>query len=414
MSATEDYLIIGADQSQFTHKVRAYFRNNSIPFRDVAAEPQVFRSIILPNAPYPLIPVLLIVSKETQKYKVIQDSKAIMEYVQKTHSLTEVSGTKRAFADMLLEMILDDFFYLAVMYWRFPQKSQQKYLEYTFGDSTKPLEAALIAGAKSLGIIGGRTPALGLTHQTGPVWQEQLRTIFGLLTQNLDTYQYLMGNYPTKADYCMYGLLHGTLMRDPAGYEWAVREFPVVHAYMGRIGGIAVRWGSANHVEVRAQGDKLVLCQPTLGKRRGEEEVEKTDGIPEAVTKIASILMKDYMTVLGPTIDATLKFLNSAGKDEVVIPRGFKEQIEFTIHGPDGKIVREKKLITTHCVWMLQRILDSTYKPEQRAEVDRWLGEVGCLDEWKRIVQTYEQSGWRVDMERQGTVGKRKTGSARL
>ncbi|RVD83221.1 uncharacterized protein DFL_007617 [Arthrobotrys flagrans] len=410
------YFVIGADHSMFTQKVRAYLRNNSIPFQDVASDVKLFRTTILPNAPYPLIPNLIVVDKDTKKYCVIQDSKNIIQYIQQTHGLAMMKGTKRAFADMLLEMVLDDFFFLHVVNWRWAHPSQQKYLEYTFGDGSQPYEASIKLGAKLLAIIKGPTPKLGLTEKTATAFRNQLASFLELLTAHLDTYQFLLGNEPTIADYSLYGHFTAGLLRDPAPYEWLASNYPVVQAYAQRVGGTSIRWGSKNLVTVQVEGDKLISCENTMGKNHGGKDVEKSDEIPETTTKFAALLLKDYLTVFMPTVKATLEFLRKEGKNEVLIPRALKPEysIEFTIHDKDGTPLKEKRVVSTHCVWMLQRILGSVYRIEQRSEVDKWLSEVGCLNEWKEAVAMLEESGWRVDMTRKGILAKRKIDSPKL
>ncbi|KAK6511663.1 hypothetical protein TWF481_000572 [Arthrobotrys musiformis] len=410
------YFVIGADQSMFTQKVRAYLRNNSIPFQDVASDVKLFRGVILPNAPYALIPNLMVVDKESKKFRVIQDSKSIIQYIQQTHGMATVKGTKRAFVDMLLEMVLDDFFFLHVVNWRWGHPSQQKYLEYTFGDGSLQYEPSRKLGTKLLALIKGPTASLGLTEKTSTAFRDQLSAFLELLTVHLDTYQFLLGNEPTVADYSLYGHLAAGLLRDPAPYEWLASNYPVVQAYAQRIGGTSIRWGSKDMVTIRVEGDKLVSCEKTMGRNHGGRDVEKTDEIPEMTTKFTALLLKDYFTVLLPTVRATLEFLRKDGKDEVMVPRGLKSEyaIEFTIHQKDGAPLKERKVVSTHCVWMLQRILDSVYRAEQRSEVDKWLSETGCLKEWKEAVAMWEESGWRIDMTGKGTLAKRKIDSAKL
>ncbi|KAK6335054.1 hypothetical protein TWF718_010496 [Orbilia javanica] len=410
------YFVIGADQSMFTQKVRAYLRNNSIPFQDVASDVKIFRGLIVPNTPYPLIPDLMVVDKNTKNYQIIQDSKSIIQHIQQTHGLATVKGTKRAFVDMILEMVLDDFVFLHVVNWRWAHPSQQKYLEYTFGDGSLPSEASMKIGAKLSNLIKGPTPRLGLTEKTATAFRDQLTEFLELLTAHLDTYQFLLGNELTAADYSLYGHFAAGLLRDPAPYEWLTSNYPVVHAYAQRVGGTSIRWGSQNLVTLQVEGGKLVSCENTMGKNHGGREVEKYDEIPETTTSFAALLLKDYVTILVPTIKATLEFLRNSGSDEVLIPRTLKPEysIEFTIHDKNGAPLKEKKVASTHCVWMLQRILDSTYKTEQRSEVDKWLNEAECLKEWKGAVMMWEGSGWRVDMTKKGTLAKREIVSSKL
>ncbi|EWC44269.1 hypothetical protein DRE_01095 [Drechslerella stenobrocha 248] len=417
--AKNEYLLIGADQSMYTQKVRAYMRNNAIPFRDVLPDLKMFKTVVLPNAPYAVIPDLMIVDKATKKYKLIQDSKAIIGHLQKSHGLPVVTGSRRAFADMLLEMIIDDFFFLHALNWRWGFPTQQKYLEYTFGDTGgKSSEATLKNGARVLKLVGSRTASLGLTEKTAEVFREQLDAFLDLLTQHLESYQFFLGNQPTLVDYAIYGQIGSGLFRDPVPYERVTSKYPTVHAYAQRVGGTAVRWGSRDVVQVEVEGDTVVACESTMGMCRSGTvgtDAALNGGIPETATRMTALLLKDYLTILEPTVGATLNFLQSQGeKDEVVVPRSFKADkvYEFALHGRDGKEVREKRIVTTHCVWAMQRILDSTYLPEQRAEVDSWLAEVGYLQEWKRIVGIWEAGGWRVDLTEKGTVGTRKNNSS--
>ncbi|KAK6541899.1 hypothetical protein TWF694_007676 [Orbilia ellipsospora] len=418
-SDQDQYLLIGVDQSMFTQKVRAYLRHHSIPFKDIPSVAKIFKTVVLPNTPYPLIPDLMIISP-SKKYTVIQDSKVIMDYIQQKHNLPVTAGKKRFFAASFLEMIFDDYLFLHIINWRWGRPSQQKYLEYTFGDGSLPFEAARKIGARVLGIVGGNTASMGLTEKTAPVFHKQLITFLTMLTEHLDRYQFILGDELTKADYSLYGHLSAGLLRDPAPYEWLVSEFPVVHGYTQRVAGGSVRWGSRDVVEVEVDVEKMVLVssRSTMGMRRsgGEDEgLEKQDKVPEISTRIARFLARDYVGILGKSVEATLEFLD--GKTgEVVVPRGLKGvNMEFTVHGEeDGDGVTESRTVTTHCVYMLQRILDNGYRGEDRGEVDSWLKEVGVLEEWKKVVGTWEGSGWRMDLTREGTVATRKVDSARL
>ncbi|KAF3922764.1 hypothetical protein ABW21_db0209211 [Orbilia brochopaga] len=417
MDEKHEYLLIGADQSMFTQKVRAYLRNNSIAFKDVLPNVKLFKTVILPNAPYALIPDLVISDKETKKYSLIQDSKSIIEYLENKHGLPRVVGTKRAFAEMLLEMMLDDFFSLHIMNWRWARPSQQQYLEYTFGDKSQPYEVTKKDGARVLNLIGGRTPSLGITPKTNEAFNDQLRALLDLLTQHLERYQFFLGSEPSKADYSIYGQFSAGLFRDPEPYRWAANDYPLVQSYVQRMSGTAVSWGGNNVVQIETTKDTITTCEPTTGVCRGDKELEKTDSIPETATKMTALLLRDYLSLLEPTVISTLAFLENQDTDEVVIPRGFKPDqstYKFTVHGKDGEAVTEERIVTTHSVWMLQRILDTTYLPEQRAEVDKWLLEVGYLREWKNIVAAWENSKWRVDLTSKGTVATKKSNLSKL
>mgnify|MGYP002525194648 CR=1 FL=1 len=51
-------LLYGAEVSYFTGKVRAYLRWADIPFQEITASAQVYKTVILPAVGVPVIPVL--------------------------------------------------------------------------------------------------------------------------------------------------------------------------------------------------------------------------------------------------------------------------------------------------------------------------------------------------------------------
>lgn len=255
----------------------------------------------------------------------------------------------------------------------------------------------------------------GFNPETNIVLNENLRSILDTINQQLTQTQFLLGNQPTRADFCLFGMLHSGLMRDPVPYEWIVRDYPMIHGYILRIGGTSIQYGSKNTVQIEVDGNRLVSCTTTLGK--GGNELEKSDKIPEFVTKVSGLLLRDYVGVLSQSLDATVAYLNkeASGKDgDIVIPRGLKVQIDLELRGKDGTLAKAKRGVNTHCAWMLQRILDSTYTLEQRSEVDKWLSEVGYLSEWKRIVEIWEGSGWTAVMTEKGIVGRKRAANAKL
>ena len=109
----------------------------------------VWKTVIQGVAKANQIPVLLVPQdSEPAGYKVIQDSKDIIDYIEKTHSPSPTNGVglaahpvvpvtpKRAFASMMFEMLADEWLVVQAMYWRWGPgiyEKQEKFLALDFG-----------------------------------------------------------------------------------------------------------------------------------------------------------------------------------------------------------------------------------------------------------------------------------------
>jgi len=115
----------------------------------VLGSDSVWKTIIQGVAKANQIPILLVPqSSEPSGYKVIQDTKDIIDYIEKTHPPSPANGVglaahpvvpetpKRAFASMMFEILADEWLVVQAMYWRWGPgiyEKQEKFLALDFG-----------------------------------------------------------------------------------------------------------------------------------------------------------------------------------------------------------------------------------------------------------------------------------------
>lgn len=156
------YKLLGAEVSLFTGKARAYMKWKGIPFTEVISTDDVYRTLITPHTSLISIPCLLIhhpgPNGAPAKFQVIQDTKDIIDYFERTlppppPSTKPVAGLadhpvlppspKRAFAVLILEMLADEWLLVQAMYWRWGDgvwekerfEEQLQFLEFEFGNT---------------------------------------------------------------------------------------------------------------------------------------------------------------------------------------------------------------------------------------------------------------------------------------
>jgi hypothetical protein len=140
------------------------------------------------------------------------------------------------------------------------------------------------------------------------------------------------------------------------------------------------------------------------------------DEIPDTLLPILKLLMADYVPILGTTVRTVLDFLAKTQKE---IPRHFKPA-SFQLHLGEEVLADGTRNVSTHCVWMLQRILDIAYVDSARGACLEALdavdgGSSGVARQWRTTVELWEQSGWRVGRnQRNQLVGERVSRQMRL
>jgi len=115
----------------------------------VLGSDSVWKTVIQGVAKANQIPVLLV--PEPSGYKVIQDTKDIIDFLERAHPPSPANGVglaahhvvpvtpKRAFASMMFEMLADEWLVVQAMYWRWGPgiyEKQEKFLALDFGSAS--------------------------------------------------------------------------------------------------------------------------------------------------------------------------------------------------------------------------------------------------------------------------------------
>jgi hypothetical protein len=140
------------------------------------------------------------------------------------------------------------------------------------------------------------------------------------------------------------------------------------------------------------------------------------DDIPATLLPILTLLLTDFGPILHVTLTSVLAFLSKNPHKE--IPRHFRPA-PFRLHlGAADVLAEGTRNVSTHCVWMLQRILDrSGAGDDARRTFEDVLRSVDAeaARRWHETVELWRRGGWRVVRNgRNQLVGERVEGQSRL
>jgi hypothetical protein len=178
----------------------------------------------------------------------------------------------------------------------------------------------------------------------------------------------MLGDEPTIADFAFYGSFYAHLSRDPVPGFIIKSEAPLVAAWIERI---------------------------TLVRENTTTKQVDDDNIPDTVFPILQFLLEDFMPILSILVDRTLAFL--AANPQKEIPRRLGTT-NFQLHIGGDVLVEGTRNVSTHGIWMLQRILDMAYVRVERQHCDEVMDLVSGKDsmivqQWRGLVQRWERSG---------------------
>jgi hypothetical protein len=163
------YVLIGSQHSLYTGKLRAYLRYKGIPFEEIAASQELYKSVILPRTGVAFIPVLVgplrsadnpsssnsssssssstgagqdttpaaaANSVKQAAADVLQDSHAIILQLEQVYPAHPVAPTtpQQCMAAMLLQLYGDEHLLLPAMHYRWSYPHHATYMHHQFGE----------------------------------------------------------------------------------------------------------------------------------------------------------------------------------------------------------------------------------------------------------------------------------------
>jgi hypothetical protein len=233
--------------------------------------------------------------------------------------------------------------------------------------------------------FAGFCPGLGITLETSPALEKQFFYLLELLSIHLEKNDFLLGPHPTAADFAFYGDFYAHLSRDPVPGYIVKTQAPLVAAWIDRISYV--------------RQSKDAAPKQTVN-----------DEIPSTLLPILQLLMTDYIPLVSKTVKAVTSFL--AENPTKPIPRGLGST-DFTLHCQGRLLVKGQRKINTHCVWMLQRIMDKVYFGDGILACDEVLEAIDGKDSqlvqhWRSAVAELRQSDWKISRNKKSQlVGQR-------
>ena len=201
-----NYLIVGAEESPYSVKIRSYFRYKNIPhtWSTRAESGELFAQ----HAKLPLIPLVV-----TPDHTGIQDSTPIIERMEATlpePSIHPVDPVSR-FVSILLEEFGDEWGNKWMFHLRWAREIDQIGCARRIAAMVNPdadEEQIAKASQNIRERMVGRVWFVGSNETTAPLIEASFQDSLNLLDQHLESRQYMFGDRPSFADFGLWGQIY--------------------------------------------------------------------------------------------------------------------------------------------------------------------------------------------------------------
>lgn len=257
---------------------------------------------------------------------------------------------------------------------------------------------------------------LGVDDKTSPVFRSQFKQLLKLMSSHFSQYPFLLGWEISVADFAFFGSFYAHLARDPVPSFVIKTEAPLVLEWIERVSGL-VRWAGAG---VERWDSDSCKWRVTYGERKAGAKtiVDEKDAVPSSSSQIVELLLADYIMVLKDTLSRIIQYLEETctkhGKKRtedisIKLPRTLGRH-NFRIGSATCETVVGERNVYTHSIWMLDRILERTYRsPAQQAAADKWLETFASqeiLRDWKECVASWSTAQWKVERDENKLVAR--------
>ncbi len=339
-----EYTLYGGELSLFTGKARAYMRYKGLDYQELAADREVYKTIILPNVGAPIVPVVVADSGE-----VVQDTTDIIDFIEARHPQVSIypTGPRQRLVSLLLEQYGDEWLVIPAMHYRWSVLDQQyDFIMSEFGSMSAPHETRenqIRIGEKTSAPFRGSIGMLGITEQTIPAIEAVYLEFLDQLNAHFSAYPYLLGTRPSIGDFGLMGPLYAHLGRDPVPKAIMQSRAPAVYDWVQRMNN----------------------PQPLSGEFLTDDE------IPATLIPILQTLCRDFLPDVMDVIRANAAYIEEHPGDN--IPRYLGMHVFQT-----GSATGER-LVNSFSQWMFQRSSDHYHSLDDgaRQSVDELLARVG-------------------------------------
>jgi len=227
-----EYLIIGAEESPYSVKVRSYLRYKQLPHQWLSRTeaPELYQQ----HAKLPLIPLVV-----TPRGEGLQDSTPIIETIEKQHPQPSIHPQEPVarFISELLEEFGDEWGNKWMFHYRWAREADQIACSRRLAAIMAPQAAAedLEAAAKSIRErMVNRVWFVGSSPQTAQQIEDSFKDTLALLEPHLARRPYLFGGRPAFADFGLWGQLYNA-HRDPTPKKIIEHQAPNTLAWIERM-----------------------------------------------------------------------------------------------------------------------------------------------------------------------------------
>jgi glutathione S-transferase len=229
---TADYKIIGAEESPYSVKVRAYLRYKKLPYQWLSRgeAPDLYQA----HARLPLIPLVV-----TPDEVGLQDSTPIITSIEAEHpepSILPEDPVSR-FISTLLEEFADEWGNKWMFHYRWAREADQLACSRRLAQLMAPEqdEASLSTAAQAIRErMVDRVWFVGSSPQTAQQIEDSFKDTLALLEPHFARFRYLFGGRPALADFGLWGQLYNA-HRDPTPRRIMEHQAPQTLAWLKRM-----------------------------------------------------------------------------------------------------------------------------------------------------------------------------------
>ena len=346
MSSNDQYTMYGGEISWYSGKLRAYLNYKAVPYQELPATREVYKTIIVPRVGWPVIPIVITPSDE-----VLQDTSDIIDELERRFVEAPVlpAGPKQKVLALMMEVYGDEWFGLPAMHYRWNHNTE--WIIQQFGQLTRPdLDEAAQreAGERTCKPFRGSLPFIGVTPNTEAAVEASYEALLTDLDKHFDKVDFLFGSRPSIGDYGLIGPLYAHLYRDPASGVLMKRLAPNVVDWVHR----------------------MMAPEPLAGDFLPDDE------IPQTLLPVLQRMIDEQLPVIHSSIDAIAEWL-TANPSENELPRSIGTHTFKIAVGTDDEVTGER-MIFPFVQWMWQRPYDAfqTLSREDKILVQELLAKV--------------------------------------
>jgi len=288
---TRSHILYGMAGSLYTGKVRAYMRQNHIPFVEHKAGGARFTEQIVPKVNRWIIPVL-----ETPDGELVQDGTVILDYFEASgasaNSIYPETPMMRAVAH-LFELFGGEGLLRPAMHYRWNfDEVNLPFLRDTFRDvlpNGLGVEGQAAAFDHASGRMRKAAVALGVTPETFDTVVESYADFLARFNAHLQSTPFLLGGHATIGDFGLFGPLYPHLARDPKPLHLMQTTAPRVFRWTERMNMPEVFIDE----EVEQVGDRLFA----------------DDAMPETLKSLMKFIAEEYLGEITAHVDFANEWL---------------------------------------------------------------------------------------------------------